>query len=125
MSSSCFHPSDIIVRNLTQTGNTTSSTNSTEIVSTILRLYVNSVETASSRRLRARGSTGVHTVEEQGAGGLRNLLEDLGDLEVLHGPGRCKYPHVGSFLQIYRIAAVHCLVVVVLEYPKGVVLGQG
>lgn len=29
----------------------------------------------------------MHSVKEQRPGGLRYLLEDLGDLEVLHGPG--------------------------------------
>ncbi|CAM9106632.1 unnamed protein product, partial [Laminaria digitata] len=65
------------------TGNTTSSANSTYVVSTILRLYVNSGENTSSRRLRVSGSEGVRTMGEGGRSGLRYLLEYLGDLEIV------------------------------------------
>lgn len=70
-----------------QTGTNSSSTSSggnasNELVSTVVRLYADPVETTSSRRLKAIGGTPSVAGRKYKKGHRRSLLEEMGSLEV-------------------------------------------
>ena len=68
-----------------QTGNSTSSNMTNDVVSSVVRFYADPVESSSSRRrLKALGGSSPSAGDRSWPARRRSLLEDLGSLQVSH-----------------------------------------